>query len=184
MKIAAPTLIGIVLSVVRHTLAFSTPSSSISSLSVSRPTKSTEASAPNTRRFARQTEEKSGFFSDEVQQEAREVLEKVGWARPMEGEGEMTSDDPFVQQINEGIRRDFGVDLDDLLNPAKVGTNGTWGFTIVSSVFSSNNAHAAAGCQLGTRSLQSESSVGGVDRLDRFRSRRVDDAGMRWGRRW
>mmetsp|Transcript_86617 Transcript_86617/g.250151 ORF Transcript_86617/g.250151 Transcript_86617/m.250151 type:complete len:326 (+) Transcript_86617:1636-2613(+) len=74
---------------------------------------------PNTRRFA-ETEEKSGVFSDEVQQEAREVLEKVGWARPMEGEGEMTSEDPFVQQINAGIQRDFGVDLDDLLNPAKV----------------------------------------------------------------
>lgn len=69
-----------------------------------------------------QTEEKNGVFSDEVQQEAQEVLTKVGWARPMEGEGEMTSDDPFVQQINAGIQRDFGVDLDDLLNPAKVGS--------------------------------------------------------------
>ena len=74
---------------------------------------------PRTRVFA-EIEEKNGIFSEDVQQEAREVLEKVGWARPMQGEGELTSDDPFVQQINAGIRRDFGVDLDDLLNPAKV----------------------------------------------------------------
>merc|ERR1712183_1058852 len=32
----------------------------------------------------------------------------------------MTSDDPFVKSIDEGIRKDFGVGLDDLLNPAKV----------------------------------------------------------------
>ena len=75
--------------------------------------------SPRTRVFA-ETEEKSGIFSEDVQQEAREVLEKVGWARPMQEDGELTSDDPFVQQINDGIRRDFGVDLDDLLNPAKV----------------------------------------------------------------
>lgn len=73
------------------------------------------------RKMSQDTEEKSGFFSDEVQQEAKEVLEKVGWARPMD-DGEMTSDDPFVQQIDAGIKEDFGVGLDDLLNPAKVGT--------------------------------------------------------------
>lgn len=67
------------------------------------------------------TEEKqSGVFSEEVQQEAKEVLQKVGWARPVD-DGEMTSIDPFVQQINEGIQKDYGVGLDDLLNPAKVG---------------------------------------------------------------
>ena len=80
-----------------------------------------EASMIRSSRRWSKTEENSGVFSEEVQQEAREVLEKVGWARPMEGEGEMTSEDPFVQQINAGIQRDFGVDLDDLLNPAKVG---------------------------------------------------------------
>lgn len=73
-----------------------------------------------------ETEEKRGIFSDDVQKEAREVLEKVGWARPMEGDGEMTSEDPFVKQINEGIQRDFGVDLDDLLNPAKVSSRSYW----------------------------------------------------------
>lgn len=60
-----------------------------------------------------------GVFSSEVQQEAKEALESVGWARPLD-DGEMTSDDPFVQQIDAGIQRDFGVGLDDLLNPAKV----------------------------------------------------------------
>ena len=73
------------------------------------------------RKMGQQTEEKSGVFSDEVQQEAREVLEKVGWARPLD-DGEMTSEDPFVQQIDAGIQKDFGVGLDDLLNPAKVMT--------------------------------------------------------------
>jgi hypothetical protein len=58
-------------------------------------------------------------FSKEVQEEAKAALESVGWARPVE-DGEMTSDDPFVQQINAGIQADFGVGLDDLLNPAKV----------------------------------------------------------------
>lgn len=107
MKIAV-----VVLSVVSPALAFSTWSVTQRPYSLSTP-------MGPMRRFA-QTEEKPGLFSEDVQQEAREVLERVGWARPMEGEGEMTSDDPFVKQINEGIRRDFGVDLDDLLNPAKV----------------------------------------------------------------
>lgn len=77
------------------------------------------SSRSRARLFA-QTDEKNGLFSDEVQQEARDVLEKVGWASPTEG-AELTSEDPFVKQINAGIQRDFGVDLDDLLNPAKVG---------------------------------------------------------------
>jgi len=66
----------------------------------------------------------SSVFSESVQTEAREVLEKVGWAgvAPKMGDPEqpMTSDDPFVQNIDAGIRKDFGVGLDDLLNPAKV----------------------------------------------------------------
>lgn len=70
-------------------------------------------------RMVQDTEETSGVFSDEVQQEAKEVLQKVGWAAPM-GDGEMTSEDPFVQQIDAGIQQDFGFGLDDLLNPAKV----------------------------------------------------------------
>eukprot|EP00526_Cylindrotheca_closterium_P017082 CAMPEP_0113620300 /NCGR_PEP_ID=MMETSP0017_2-20120614/10339_1 /TAXON_ID=2856 /ORGANISM="Cylindrotheca closterium" /LENGTH=317 /DNA_ID=CAMNT_0000529951 /DNA_START=14 /DNA_END=967 /DNA_ORIENTATION=- /assembly_acc=CAM_ASM_000147 len=73
----------------------------------------------NIRGLSADAEEKSGVFADEVQQEAKEVLEKVGWASPMD-DGEMTSDDPFVKQIDAGIQADYGFGLDDLLNPAKV----------------------------------------------------------------
>lgn len=63
-------------------------------------------------------------FSESVQTDAREVLERVGWAGVApdltDPEQPMTSDDPFVQKIDEGIRQDYGVGLDDLLNPAKV----------------------------------------------------------------
>jgi hypothetical protein len=66
----------------------------------------------------------SSIFSESVQNEAREVLEKVGWAGVApdmdDPEQPMTSDDPFVQNIDAGIRKEFGVGLDDLLNPAKV----------------------------------------------------------------
>jgi len=58
-------------------------------------------------------------FSQDVMNEANDALASVGWARPMD-DGEMTSEDPFVKQIDEGIQRDFGVSLDELLNPAKV----------------------------------------------------------------
>lgn len=67
---------------------------------------------------------RSSVFSESVQEEAREVLEKVGWGGVApdlnDPEQPMTSDDPFVKNIDAGIRRDFGVGLDDLLNPAKV----------------------------------------------------------------
>jgi len=67
---------------------------------------------------------RSSVFSESVQAEAREVLEKVGWSGVApdldDPEQPMTSDDPFVQNIDAGIRKDFGVGLDDLLNPAKV----------------------------------------------------------------
>lgn len=58
-------------------------------------------------------------FSSEVLNEAQDKLASVGWAPPRD-DGALTSDDPFVQNINAGILRDFGVELDDLLNPAKV----------------------------------------------------------------
>ena len=54
-----------------------------------------------------------------VLEDANDALANVGWAPPRE-DGEMTSDDPFVQEIDAGIQRDFGVGLDELLNPAKV----------------------------------------------------------------
>jgi hypothetical protein len=54
-----------------------------------------------------------------VLDEANDALANVGWAPPRE-DGEMMSDDPFVKEIDAGIQRDFGVGLDELLNPAKV----------------------------------------------------------------
>ena len=54
-----------------------------------------------------------------VLNEANDALANVGWAPPRE-DGEMTSDDPFVREIDAGIQRDFGVGLEELLNPAKV----------------------------------------------------------------
>jgi len=63
--------------------------------------------------------QESGSGGQAILDEANDALANVGWAPPRE-DGEMTSDDPFVQEINAGIQRDFGVDLDELLNPAKV----------------------------------------------------------------
>jgi hypothetical protein len=70
-------------------------------------------------RYMNAPQKEEGVFSKEVRDEAKAALESVGWARPVD-DGEMTSDDLFVKQINAGIQADFGVDLDDLLNPAKV----------------------------------------------------------------
>jgi hypothetical protein len=55
----------------------------------------------------------------EVLDEASAALKSVGWYAPMTSE-EMTSEDPFVQRINAQIQQESGVDLDELLNPAKV----------------------------------------------------------------
>jgi hypothetical protein len=55
---------------------------------------------------------------EEVRADAQDALSAVGWSLP--AEGELTADDPFVQAIDAGIRRDVGVPLDELLNPAKV----------------------------------------------------------------
>jgi len=54
--------------------------------------------------------------------EAQDALAAVGWSMPTATDeaAELTADDPFVQAIDAGIQRDFGVPLDDLLNPAKV----------------------------------------------------------------
>ena len=56
---------------------------------------------------------------EEILEEANEALASVGWSRPLD-DGEMTSDDPFVKRIDAQIQEDFGVTLDELLNPAKV----------------------------------------------------------------
>jgi hypothetical protein len=64
----------------------------------------------------------NNIFSESIQLEAKNALEGVGWASPTSliEDGELTSNDPFVQQIDASIREDYGVGLDDLLNPAKV----------------------------------------------------------------
>ena len=55
----------------------------------------------------------------EFMEEANDALTAVGWSSPLDDE-ELTSDDPFVRKIDEQIQADFGVGLDELLNPAKV----------------------------------------------------------------
>ena len=62
------------------------------------------------------------LFDAATMADATDALNSVGWSgvAPMQGDGEMTSDDPFVKQIDESIRGEMGVGLDELLNPAKV----------------------------------------------------------------
>jgi hypothetical protein len=63
--------------------------------------------------------EEDDVTAKDIQDDVNEALASVGWARPMD-DGEMTSDDPFVRRIDAEIQKDFGVSLDELLNPAKV----------------------------------------------------------------
>jgi len=63
----------------------------------------------------RQQEEERGEVADK--------LASVGWSFPTSDDNNvllLTSNDPFVQRIDAEIRRDVGVSLDELLNPAKV----------------------------------------------------------------
>jgi hypothetical protein len=60
----------------------------------------------------------SSEFLRATQSEAQDALNSVGWSIP--AEGDLTSDDPFVQMIDRSIQKDIGVPLDELLNPAKV----------------------------------------------------------------
>lgn len=76
----------------------------------------TSSSGRRTWLFAVEKQEKTTVES--VRSEAQDALMAVGWSMP--AEGDLTSDDPFVQAIDAGIQRDFGVPLDELLNPAKV----------------------------------------------------------------
>lgn len=73
------------------------------------------SSAPTTTTSSSSTSTTTNAVLDE----ANDALYNVGWA-PLREEGELTSDDPFVKEIDAGIQRDFGVPLDELLNPAKV----------------------------------------------------------------
>jgi hypothetical protein len=65
------------------------------------------------------TATKSRDNSQELFDEASDALQSVGWSAPMTQE-ELTSDDPFVKRINDQIQEEFGVPLEELLNPAKV----------------------------------------------------------------
>ena len=67
-------------------------------------------------------ESNNQLFDSGTLAEANDALSNVGWSgvAPIQGDGEMTSDDPFVKQIDESIRGEIGVGLDELLNPAKV----------------------------------------------------------------
>lgn len=56
----------------------------------------------------------------EFMAEASDALNSVGWSAPMTAE-ELTDQDPFVQRINAQIQSESGVELGELLNPAKVG---------------------------------------------------------------
>ena len=82
-----------------------------------------QQSAASTRRYlsSPKTDDETSATTtrNEVLDDANDALASVGWAPPRE-DGEMTSDDPFVQGIDAGIQRDMGVGLDELLNPAKV----------------------------------------------------------------
>ena len=60
----------------------------------------------------------SSEFLRATQSDAQDALNSVGWSIP--AEGDLTSDDPFVQLIDQSIQKDMGVPLDELLNPAKV----------------------------------------------------------------
>lgn len=89
------------------------------------PTTSSLSHYTNVGRISNKPRISSTFLKDtqsskeEILEEANEALASVGWSRPME-DAEMTSDDPFVQRIDAQIQQDFGVGLDELLNPAKV----------------------------------------------------------------
>ena len=58
------------------------------------------------------------LFDSSTLAEANDAL--LTGVAPMQGEGEMTSEYPFVQQIDASVRGEMGVGLDELLNPAKV----------------------------------------------------------------
>lgn len=62
---------------------------------------------------------KSRNSSQEMFDSASDALQSVGWSAPMREE-ELTSDDPFVKRINDQIQLESGVQLEELLNPAKV----------------------------------------------------------------
>ena len=74
------------------------------------------------RRMARNENDNSNNnngFRQAVMDDAKDALQSVGWSKPS-NDGELTSEDPFVQAIDAAILAEMGVGLDELLNPAKV----------------------------------------------------------------
>lgn len=95
-----------------------------SSLSLTDETTDTTNSSNNNKNNG-EVKKKVTLFNEATIAEANDALTSVGWAgvAPTVAtgeEGEMTSDDPFVRQIDESIMKEMGVGLDQLLNPAKV----------------------------------------------------------------
>jgi len=78
-----------------------------------------QPSAAVRRSTLQQLNEKKEATTTTVMEEANEALTSVGWAPPS-SDAELTSDDPFVRQIDASIQQDMGVGLEELLNPAKV----------------------------------------------------------------
>jgi hypothetical protein len=77
--------------------------------------------APETEKETdKMTEQQRLSLKDEVRADAESALQNTGWLMSSDADADMTADDPFVQAINAGIQRDMGVDLEELLNPAKV----------------------------------------------------------------
>lgn len=151
-KKTATSSILVLLSILGRSTAFSTTHNSFriksSTSSIENNIRSTLNNNRNGKLYAQQTEEgtsKKPFFvkaveeenepsknlnqsssgsrgqSQEIMDEASNALNAVGWSAPMMEE-ELTSNDPFVQRINAQIQSESGVDLDELLNPAKVST--------------------------------------------------------------
>lgn len=77
-------------------------------------TTTTTTTIQPTQQQQQQTQQQQDIFN-----EANDALTSVGWSAPMTAE-ELSSNDPFVQRINESIQKESGVSLDELLNPAKV----------------------------------------------------------------
>ena len=118
----------------QYSVAFTIPSSctshitsSSASLSTSRTktllfAEETETATTTTNVQPSESNNNNQLFDAATMADATDALNSVGWSgvAPMQGDGEMTSDDPFVKQIDESIRGEMGVGLDELLNPAKV----------------------------------------------------------------
>ena len=71
------------------------------------------------RRMAGNENDNNNGFRQAVMDDAKDALQSVGWSKPS-NDGELTSEDPFVQAIDAAILAEMGVGLDELLNPAKV----------------------------------------------------------------